>query len=197
MPRLIYDWSLIQEYHNLGHGFVECQRHFGVTHTAWNKAIATGRLLTASRPFQDRRRRYDWQAVQDYYDRGHSYRQCQAEFGFHSQAWEKARKRGDIRTRPRSGMSVEALLLVSRSRLSIKRKLLRAGLLQNICEVCGISEWLGKSLSCHIDHINGVRDDHRLENLRTLCPNCHSQTATYGGRNARRRRSLQDLGARV
>jgi 5-methylcytosine-specific restriction endonuclease McrA len=43
----------------------------------------------------------------------------------------------------------------------------------------------------HLDHINGVRDDHRLENLRMLCPNCHSQTPTYGGRNAKRH-SLQE-----
>jgi 5-methylcytosine-specific restriction endonuclease McrA len=44
----------------------------------------------------------------------------------------------------------------------------------------------------HIDHINGVRDDHRLENLRMLCPNCHSQTSTYGGRDVKRRRRLQE-----
>ncbi|MGH7660947.1 MAG: HNH endonuclease [Vulcanimicrobiaceae bacterium] len=39
----------------------------------------------------------------------------------------------------------------------------------------------------HIDHLNGANNDHRLENLRLLCPNCHSQTSTYCGRNKRRR----------
>jgi 5-methylcytosine-specific restriction endonuclease McrA len=39
-----------------------------------------------------------------------------------------------------------------------------------------------------------VKDDHRLENLRMLCPNCHSQTDTYGARNKRLRRILQDQG---
>ncbi len=43
-------------------------------------------------------------------------------------------------------------------------------------------------LSMHLDHVNGVRNDNRLENLRMLCPNCHSQTPTYGGRNAKLRR---------
>jgi 5-methylcytosine-specific restriction endonuclease McrA len=43
-----------------------------------------------------------------------------------------------------------------------------------------------------IDHINGIHDDYRLENLRMLCPNCHSQTATYGRRNVGRRTCLQD-----
>jgi Zn finger protein HypA/HybF involved in hydrogenase expression len=73
-------------------------------------------------------------------------------------------------------------------------RLLRAGLLENRCEECGISEWLGRPLIIQIDHINGVRDDHRLENLRMLCPNCHSQTDTYGARNKRLRRILQDQG---
>ncbi|HUQ05326.1 MAG TPA: HNH endonuclease signature motif containing protein [Kofleriaceae bacterium] len=50
------------------------------------------------------------------------------------------------------------------------------------CALCGISEWCGKSLVLHVDHINGVHNDQRLENLRLLCPNCHSQTDTYCNR---------------
>jgi len=54
----------------------------------------------------------------------------------------------------------------------------------------------GRALSIHLDHINGAGDDYRLDNLRMLCPNCHSQTETYGGRNIRQRRlrSLQEPG---
>ena len=48
---------------------------------------------------------------------------------------------------------------------------------------CGISEWLGNPLALQLDHINGVNNDHRLTNLRFLCPNCHSQTDTYAGKN--------------
>ena len=51
------------------------------------------------------------------------------------------------------------------------------------CQICGISEWMGESLVLEIDHINGISNDHRLENLRILCPNCHSQTPTYKMKN--------------
>lgn len=66
----------------------------------------------------------------------------------------------------------------------LKLRLIKEGLKENKCEECGISEWRGKSLSCQIHHINGVNNDNRLENLQFLCPNCHSQTDTFSGRNA-------------
>lgn len=53
------------------------------------------------------------------------------------------------------------------------------------CAICGISEWLGNPLSLQLDHINGISNDHRLENLRLVCPNCHSQTETFAGRNVK------------
>lgn len=58
-----------------------------------------------------------------------------------------------------------------------------------LCAECGLdpSCWNGRPLVLHLDHANGVKDDHRLNNLRWLCPNCHSQTETYGGRNIGRR----------
>lgn len=196
MPRLIYDWKAIQEYHDQGHGFVECQKMFGVTHTAWNKAISTGRLLTAPRPFRDRRRRYDWSEIQAYYDEGHSYYECRAKFGFNSMSWYKARQRGEIRSRPLA-KPIDEILRTSRSRRTVKTRLMQAGILKNRCDECGIDEWQGKPLSIHVDHINGVRDDHRLVNLRMLCPNCHSQTETYGGKNVGRRKALQDRSLEV
>ena len=49
---------------------------------------------------------------------------------------------------------------------------------------CGIIDtWNGKHIDLQLDHINGKRNDHRLENLRWICPNCHSQTNTFCGRN--------------
>lgn len=196
MPRKIYDWSAVQAYHDLGHGFVACQRRFGFSHTAWVKAVKRGELNAGDRAFPDRRRRYDWAAVQAYYDEGHTYRECMAKFGFYAKSWSSAKKRGEIR--PRSTTPpLEQILATSRSRWTVKRRLLLAGILQNRCDECGITEWRGKPISIHVDHINGINDDHRLENLRMLCPNCHSQTDTYGAKNVRRRRYLHGDGADV
>lgn len=42
--------------------------------------------------------------------------------------------------------------------------------------------WMGEALTLHVDHINGIRTDNRLGNLRFLCPNCHQQTDTWGNK---------------
>jgi 5-methylcytosine-specific restriction endonuclease McrA len=55
------------------------------------------------------------------------------------------------------------------------------------CAICGIDEWCGKRLVLHLDHITGINNDNRVENLRLLCPNCHSQTPTYCNRARERR----------
>lgn len=54
---------------------------------------------------------------------------------------------------------------------------------QNCCNHCGISTWQNKPITLEIDHINGIRDDNRRENLEAICPNCHSITDTWRGRN--------------
>jgi 5-methylcytosine-specific restriction endonuclease McrA len=65
----------------------------------------------------------------------------------------------------------------------LKRRLIGFNLKSSICEICGnVGEWNGQALTLQLDHINGIKTDNRLENLRILCPNCHSQTDTYSGK---------------
>jgi len=51
------------------------------------------------------------------------------------------------------------------------------------CNICQIHEWNSHEISLELDHINGINNDNRICNLRFLCPNCHSQTHTFRGRN--------------
>ena len=68
-------------------------------------------------------------------------------------------------------------------RKDVKKRMVSEGHLENKCYECGITDWNSKPLVCHLEHINGISNDHRLENLTMLCPNCHSQTSTYAGKN--------------
>ena len=67
--------------------------------------------------------------------------------------------------------------------LKLKKRLLKEGLKENKCDICGITEWNNKELSMQLDHIDGDSHNHKFDNLRMVCPNCHSQTHTYCGKN--------------
>lgn len=70
------------------------------------------------------------------------------------------------------------------NRSVIKRRILSDNLIPYKCEICGnTGNYNGKPLTLQLDHINGVNNDNRLENLRWLCPNCHSQTETYANKD--------------
>lgn len=77
--------------------------------------------------------------------------------------------------------------------VTLKRRLIKEGLLENKCYECGITEWRGTPISLELEHINGNRFDNRIANLCILCPNCHSQTKTFRGRNIKRRIRRQKL----
>jgi hypothetical protein len=69
----------------------------------------------------------------------------------------------------------------------LKKRLLEEGFLVNKCSECGLSDtWNGNPIVLQLDHINGINNDHRLENVRLLCPNCHSQTDTWCGKGKRK-----------
>jgi hypothetical protein len=76
-----------------------------------------------------------------------------------------------------------------KSSTKLKERLFKEGLKTEKCEVCGISEWMGKKITLELDHINGDNTDNRLVNLCVLCPNCHSQTSTF--RNKKRGNIIQ------
>lgn len=70
---------------------------------------------------------------------------------------------------------------------SLKLRLVKCGLLKEECSICGLGkEWNGKKITLVLDHINGKHNDNRIKNLRLLCPNCHSQTETFAGKNLQR-----------
>ena len=78
-------------------------------------------------------------------------------------------------------------------RIVLRRYVIKNNLIPYKCAICGCTEWQGKTLSLELDHINGINNDNRLENLRFLCPNCHSQTSTYGSRNQQLNSSEYDI----
>ena len=187
-----FDWSEVQRYCDAGHSLAKTLQHFGMSRLGVRKAVRRGDLCVDSSFFYDRRAKHDWVAIRIFYESGKSMRECAKHYGFCIESWSKAVRRGDVLPRP-NGMPIEQLLSSEhRCRGNVKSRLLRAGLLNNLCARCGLRDWRGNGLSMHLDHINGKKNDHRLENLRMLCPNCHSQTETYGGRNKRRNRLLQE-----
>ncbi len=120
-------------------------------------------------------------------------RDCLDRFGFSRASWFEAVKRKAIVPRPLN-IPLEELLVVGRketSRTYLKNRLIKAGLKENRCEECGITEWRGKPLSMELHHVNGDGQDNRLENLQLLCGNCHAQTDNWGGRGRKRSRRRQ------
>ncbi|WP_063746759.1 helix-turn-helix domain-containing protein [Catenuloplanes japonicus] len=100
----------------------------------------------------------------------------------------RAHGRGHVSRRRRTA---EEILVVRASDVRrahpdmLRRALAESGVAYR-CTACNVGdEWQGRPLTLHVDHINGDFADCRRENLRFLCPNCHSQTGTYAGRNRR------------
>lgn len=78
---------------------------------------------------------------------------------------------------------------------TLRGKIIRHQLLPHQCAKCdNKGEWLGQPIVLQIDHINGKRRDNRIENLRFLCPNCHSQTETFCGRRHKTKPRCPDCG---
>lgn len=77
-------------------------------------------------------------------------------------------------------------ILVSKSNYQtnkLRKRLIKSKIKEHCCEHCGNVMWQGEPIPLELSHKNGLNDDHRLENLEILCPNCHALTDTYRGKN--------------
>ena len=74
----------------------------------------------------------------------------------------------------------------------LKKKLYDEGLKERICEKCGQDEiWNNEKMSLILDHINGIHDDNRIENLRIVCPNCNATLPTHCGKNIKVKKQIK------
>lgn len=98
------------------------------------------------------------------------------------------------RRRPRKAKPLSEVLVANStySRNKLKLRLFSDGLKERRCEFCDQDEnWRGRTMSLILDHINGVPDDNRLENLRIVCPNCAATLDTHCGRKNRREAEIR------
>lgn len=135
--------------------------------------------------------------MQSYYDDGHHIRDCYKRFNIDYRIWKLAQDLGWVTPRtPNESKKLAGVMKRTISdemmfcadslvgRCQVRERILQDSLLTYECTECDcLPEWRGKPMSLVLDHINGVNNDHRLENLRFLCPNCNSQTDTFSGRN--------------
>lgn len=68
----------------------------------------------------------------------------------------------------------------------LKNRLIKEGYLIPVCQTCSLTTWLDQPIPLELDHIDGNSSNNNLDNLRLLCPNCHSFTDTYRGKNQSR-----------
>jgi hypothetical protein len=162
--QITYDWNKIQSCYDSGYSISDLTREFGPSHGSVKSAAGRG----------------DFQFNYNKLERGNSTRKRRRELI----------KSGVI---PNKSVISDELLFVENSkstRTTLKKRIISNNILKYCCsnKACSLFSienpvWAGQIIVLHLDHINGVRNDNRIENLRFLCPNCHSQTETYCGKN--------------
>lgn len=100
---------------------------------------------------------------------------------FTGQGWNVGLKFRPMKKRPLSEILVKDSDYTSTYHL--KERLFDEGIKERKCEKCGLIEWMELPIPLELEHINGDNMDHRIENLKILCPNCHAQTPTHRGKN--------------
>ena len=106
---------------------------------------------------------------------------------FHGQAWAKGKTW--TKSKNLDSILVENSTYTSglhRSTFRLKNQLFKLGYKIKVCEMCGNKEWMGEDIPLELHHINGNKFDNRIENIQILCPNCHTFTDNYRGKNMSR-----------
>lgn len=100
---------------------------------------------------------------------------------FKGKAWNKGMS---YHTTVRPDLSALLVMNGKVQSYKLKKRLYEEGLKEQACELCGWSQIsIDGRIPLELDHINGVHSDNRIENLRILCPNCHSLQPTHRGKN--------------
>lgn len=107
---------------------------------------------------------------------------------FTGQLWSKGKNHKDDKRIRKTRTLTNEEVFCKNSKVQNKAVRLRLKeLIEYKCDICGMNgEWYGHEIMLEIDHINGINNDNRIENLRFLCPNCHATTPNYKGRNVKR-----------
>lgn len=109
---------------------------------------------------------------------------------FSTEPWNKGKK---IKTESYYFTDIKNLLIENsphKNSSKLKKRLFREDIKQKQCEICGLTD---TSITLELHHINGDPTDNRLENLQILCPNCHSKTSNFRGKNTRIHKCASEL----
>jgi len=74
----------------------------------------------------------------------------------------------------------------TRKSYAIREALISRGLKEHRCESCKLDSWMGKKIPLEVHHIDGDKTNNELTNLKILCPNCHTFTDNYKGKNIKK-----------